>query len=68
MLGIYKHYKNKHCYQLLAYAKHTETNEALVIYQALYDEKLIWARPETMFFEKILYEGKEIQRFEWISE
>lgn len=48
----YRHYKGNK-YLALHVAKRTETLEELVIYQALYGEKGIWARPLSMFIEKV---------------
>lgn len=48
---IYRHFKGNR-YQIVAIATHTETEEQLVIYQALYGEYGIFARPLDMFMEK----------------
>lgn len=59
----YKHFKGKD-YLVLNLAKHSETLEDLVVYQALYGEYGIWVRPLSMFLEKVEVEGKLVNRFE----
>ena len=61
--GKYRHYKGNE-YEVIGVGKHTETEEELVIYKALYEPYQIWIRPLDMFFETITVDGKEIQRFE----
>jgi len=64
--GKYQHYKGKY-YQVLGIAKHSETLEDLVVYQALYGEKQLWIRPKKMFLEKITKNKKTIPRFKYIT-
>ncbi|AEF93202.1 protein of unknown function DUF1653 [Desulfotomaculum nigrificans CO-1-SRB] len=58
----YKHFKGKE-YLVLYLAKHSETLEDLVVYQALYGEKGIWVRPLSMFLEKVEVNGEFVDRF-----
>ena len=62
--GLYKHYKG-HRYKILGLARHSETLEELVIYQAEYGEKLIWVRPLGMFLEDMPEHGQP--RFKFIQ-
>lgn len=59
----YRHFKGNE-YLLLYTAKHSETLEDLVVYQALYGERGIWVRPLSMFLEKVEVNGKLVNRFE----
>ena len=63
--GVYEHYKKK-LYKILALARHSETLEELVVYQALYGEGGVWVRPVSMFLENVSVEGKEAPRFKLI--
>ena len=67
--GIYQHYKGNK-YEVIGIAKHSETLENLVVYRALYDNNVsqLWVRPLKMFTETIENDGKEIERFKYISE
>lgn len=66
--GTYRHYKDK-LYKVLHVAKHTETEEELVIYQALYGDYGIWARPLAMFLEDVtLPDGSKVKRFALVEE
>ena len=46
--GRYRHFKGKE-YQVLGLARHSETQELLVVYRALYGEGGLWVRPYEMF-------------------
>ena len=61
----YKHFKGNE-YLVLYIAKHSETLEEMVVYQALYGERGIWVRPLEMFLEKIERDGNIFNRFEEI--
>jgi hypothetical protein len=64
MKPLYRHYKNK-LYKYLGVARHSETLEELALYEALYENKQgqIWVRPKEMFFEKVVIENQEQDRF-----
>ena len=68
-LGKYRHFKGME-YRVLCVAKHSETLEDMVVYEALYDNKVskIWVRPLKMFEEKVEVGGKLVSRFEFIGE
>ena len=63
--GIYRHYKGIY-YEVLMTAQHSETEEWMVVYRALYGEKGIWVRPYEMFIENVMVEGKEVKRFDFV--
>lgn len=64
-LGIYRHYKGAE-YWVERVVTHSETEEKLVIYQALYGAFGWWARPLSMFTESVEIGGESIPRFEWL--
>ena len=66
-LGIYRHFKGN-TYRLLHMAKHSETLEDIVVYQALYGEKGIWVRPAAMWEEEVNHNGQTVKRFTFIEE
>jgi hypothetical protein len=65
-LGRYRHYKGND-YQVIGVARHSETLEELVVYQALYGERGLWVRPAAMFAETIEIEGKIQPRFAFLG-
>lgn len=58
----YRHFKGG-IYQVLGFAKHSETEEWMVIYRAASTDGT-WVRPYKMFFENVEHEGKTVPRFE----
>ncbi len=67
MEEYYRHFKGN-IYKVLHIAKHSETLEDIVVYQAMYGERGIWVRPKAMFEEIIERDGKSFRRFSPISE
>jgi hypothetical protein len=60
--GRYRHYKGND-YRVLGLARHSETLEPLVIYQALYGDGGTWARPAAMWNERVAVAGRSVVRF-----
>lgn len=60
--GMYRHFKGEE-YEVIGFAKHSETEEQLVIYRNLHDVTQLWARPYAMFAENIEVDGKIVRRF-----
>jgi len=64
--GRYRHFKGNE-YEVLHVAKHSETNEDMVVYRALYGERGVWVRPLSMFIAEIERDGHRVRRFEYID-
>ena len=60
--GRYRHYKGGE-YEVIGIARHSESDEQLVVYRCLYDNNSLWVRPLSMFFERVFYEGRWVSRF-----
>ena len=65
--GIYRHF-NGNCYRLLHIARHSETLEPMVVYQALYGEHGVWVRPLSMWSETVERDGVTAQRFTFVCD
>lgn len=75
-VGVYEHYKStseaRKYYQVLGFARHTETNEALVVYIPLYvipehEGLRLQARPLDMFVEQVEVNGVRMPRFRYVG-
>lgn len=66
-IRYYRHFKGGK-YKMLYEGKDSETQEPVVIYQALYGEHGIWVRPKAMFFEDVERDGYSGPRFVEITE
>ncbi len=66
--GRYRHYKGRE-YEVLHLARHSETEEWLVVYRQCYGDQAVWVRPLTMFLEEVvLPDGTEVCRFEPVTQ
>lgn len=64
--GRYRHFKGKE-YEVLGVARHSETEEELVVYRALYGDFGLWVRPVSMWNETVERDGKTFRRFTYIG-
>ena len=64
--GRYQHYKGKF-YTVIGVARHSETDEELVVYRPEYGERGLWVRPKTMFEESVVVDGRTIPRFQFVG-
>lgn len=60
--GKYRHYKGNE-YEVICMARHSETEEEMVVYRALYGERGVWVRPASMWNETVEKDGKTVRRF-----
>ena len=65
-IGRYRHYKGKE-YTVIGVARHSETEEELVVYRQEYDDHGLWVRPKAMFSEMVDVEGTTVPRFRYIG-
>ena len=65
--GRYRHFMGKE-YEVLGVARHSETEEELVVYRALYGDFGLWVRPVSMWNETVERDGKTFRRFTYIGE
>ncbi|MBQ9010188.1 MAG: DUF1653 domain-containing protein [Clostridia bacterium] len=60
--GRYRHFKGK-LYEVVGIARHSETDEPMVVYRALYGKGDLWVRPAEMWNETVERDGKTYRRF-----
>jgi hypothetical protein len=65
--GKYLHFKGK-LYEVVGFARHSETQEEYVVYRLLYGDFSLWVRPRSMFFEDVWIEGCRVPRFVYVGE
>ena len=65
--GRYRHFKGRE-YEVLGIARHSETEEELVVYRALYGDFGLWVRPVSMWNETVERDGKTFRRFTYIGQ
>ncbi|BCD97972.1 DUF1653 domain-containing protein [Marinagarivorans cellulosilyticus] len=64
--GKYRHYKGNY-YHVTGVAKHSETEELLVVYRPLYGDFQLFVRPLAMFIESVDVEGQAVPRFAFVE-
>ncbi len=70
--GKYQHYKTEKLYEIIGFARYSETHEEMVIYKALYEhEKFgnnqVWVRPKALFLEHVDHNGRSVPRFKRVE-
>ena len=64
--GCYRHYKGNE-YTVIGVARHSETEEELVVYRQEYGDHGLWVRPKDMFQETVEVDGQTVPRFEYLG-
>jgi cupin 2 domain-containing protein len=64
--GRYRHYKG-HDYAVLGMARHSESQDELVLYRQEYGDHSLWVRPKEMFLETVKIDGRDIPRFQYLG-
>ena len=64
--GKYRHFKGNE-YELIAVATHSETEEPMVVYRALYGAQGLWVRPLAMWTEQVERDGYCGPRFAYVG-
>ncbi|HEU5407460.1 MAG TPA: DUF1653 domain-containing protein [Nitrospira sp.] len=64
--GPYRHYKGKE-YTVIGVARHSETEEELVVYRQEYGDHSLWVRPRKMFEAPVEVDGRKVPRFQYLG-
>ena len=65
--GRYRHFKHGNEYTVIDTVRHSETQEAMVLYRAEYGERGLWVRPLDMFTEQVEHDGAIKRRFQYVG-
>ena len=65
--GRYRHFKGNE-YEVIGLARHSETQEEMVVYRTLYGDFGLWVRPARMWNETVERDGKTFRRFTYIGQ
>ena len=65
--GRYRHYKGQD-YEVIGVARHSETEEPMVVYRCLYGDYSLWVRPLAMFQETVEVAGEDVPRFTYVAD
>ena len=64
--GRYRHFKGGE-YEVVGVARHSETDERLVVYRPLLGDAGLWVRPVAMFLETVEHDGRIVPRFAFLG-
>jgi hypothetical protein len=65
--GRYRYFKGRE-YEVIGVARHSETEELLVVYRPLYDQATLWVRPLSMYIEEVERDAIVQPRFSYVGE
>lgn len=65
--GRYRHFKGGE-YEVIGVARHSETEEEMVVYRPLYGDRGLWVRPLGMFAGTVTRAGKTVPRFLYLED
>ena len=64
--GRYRHYTGGE-YEVIGIARHSETDERVVVYRPLYNDSGLWVRPLAMFLESVVVNDTPVPRFAYLG-